>query len=236
MTSVDLATSHEPLIKAESLHVGYGQVDVLRDVSIEVRQGEFVGLLGPNGAGKTTLLMALAGYLKAKSGSILIDGKRGARTAHARARTGLGFVGEDRHVFPSLTSAQTMKLVKKSQRQQAYDLFPELERLKHRRCGLLSGGEQQMLAIGRALAARPCLLIVDELSLGLAPLVRERLLAVLRRVADEGAAILVVEQSAKSLVAVADRAYVLRRGEMIDERPARGWQNRLEDLGRLYLS
>jgi branched-chain amino acid transport system ATP-binding protein len=223
------------VLRADGIDASYGPVSVLRDVSIEVRPGELVGLLGPNGAGKSTLMMALSGHLRVSRGTVYISEQPAARAAHVRARAGVGFVGDDRHIFPSLTAAQTLKLLR-SGADHVYTLFPELRSLSRRRVGLMSGGEQQMLAVGRALAASPKVLLIDELSLGLAPVIRERLLRLLRIVADEGTAVLVVEQSARSILEVADRAYVLRRGEIIDHRAACEWHGKLDELSRLFLS
>jgi len=230
----DVAVSQAAVV-AEGLNTGYGPIDVLHDVSIEVRSGEIVALLGPNGSGKTTLLLTLAGFLQSPDGEIRLFGSPTRKPPHRRARSGLAFIGDDRHVFPSLTVRQNLRFAG-GNFDSLGSTFPDLERLWRRKAGLLSGGEQQMLSLARALSTHPKLIIVDELALGLAPLVCRLLLELLREAADEGAAVLVVEQSAHAVLEVADRAYVLRRGEMVDERPAAEWIGRLDELGSLYLS
>ena len=230
MTTTTLART---ALAARGLRTGYGTVEVLRGVDLHVRRGEIVALFGPNGGGKTTLLRALCGFIPPWSGEVLLHGLPCQAPPHRRARQGLGYLGEDRHTFPSLTVAQSLKLVPNGV-VAAVRRFPELGKLLSRRGGWLSGGEQQMLALGRALAAEPRVLLVDELSLGLAPMVRERLLHMLRTVADEGTAVLVVEQSVRAALQVADRAYVLRRGDIVDESSADRWRHDLDGLADLY--
>lgn len=232
------AAAREPGIEARGLSAGYGRVEVLRHVDLEVRPGEMVALLGPNGAGKTTLLRTLAGYLRPTAGDIVLFGTPSNRTpAYRRCRRGVSFMGEERHVFPSLTVRQSLRLVRGSG--DLLELFPLLAQRMHHRAALLSGGEQQMLALALALARKPRLLLIDELSLGLAPTVRERLLDMVRETIDGGVGgvgALVVEQNARAVLSRADRAYVLRRGEIVDERPARKWLGDLDQLASLYLS
>jgi branched-chain amino acid transport system ATP-binding protein len=224
-----------PALAAQDLRAGYGPVEVIRGVTFDVRPGEMVALLGPNGAGKTTLLQTLCGFVRPSAGEVLFGGEPSHVPPHRRAHRGLGYLGEDRHIFPGLTVAQNLKLVPNGVAG-AVARFPELAALLRRRAGWLSGGEQQMLALGRALAAAPRVLLIDELSLGLAPLVRQRLLGMLRAAADhDHAAVLVVEQSAKAVLEVADRAMVLRRGEIVDEAPAQRWCHDLDHLADLYL-
>ena len=223
------------MIEARSLCAGYGRVDVLRDIDLVVRPGEMVALLGPNGAGKTTLLRTLAGYRQPSAGDVVLFGRRCNRTpAHRRCRQGVSFMGEERHIFPGLTVRQSLRLVRG--RRTALELFPQLQERMGHRGALLSGGEQQMLALTMALAREPKLLLIDEVSLGLAPTVRERLLDTVRATADRGVGVLVVEQNARSVLTRADRACVLRRGELVDERPARDWLDDLDQLASLYLS
>jgi branched-chain amino acid transport system ATP-binding protein len=223
------------VLAARGLHAGYGPVEVLRDVDVEVAAGELVALLGANGSGKTTLLLTLAGILRPTAGEVLFGGEPAHGPAHRLARAGLAFLGDDRHLFPSLTVRQSLHLVPGAL-ECARERFPKLIDLLDRRTGLLSGGEQQMLGLARALGSGPRALVVDELSLGLAPAVREQLLADLRGAADEGMAVFVVEQNAASVLAVADRAYVLRRGSVVDHRPASAWAGRQHELGELFLS
>ncbi|MGW1028547.1 ABC transporter ATP-binding protein [Streptomyces sp. NPDC002577] len=222
-------------IAARGLSAGYGRVQVLRHIDLDVRPGEMVALLGPNGAGKTTLMRTLAGYRRPTDGDVYLFGVRCNRTpAYKRCRQGVSFMGEERHVFPGLTVRQSLRLVR--DQGEARELFPSLAQRARHRAALLSGGEQQMLALTLALARNPRLLLIDELSLGLAPMVRERLLDTLRETADRGVGVLVVEQNAGAVVSRADRAYVMRRGEIVDERPAKEWQNDLDGLASLYLS
>jgi branched-chain amino acid transport system ATP-binding protein len=232
---VTTAVRAAPLIETRSLAAGYGAVPVLRDVDLEVRAGEMVALLGPNGAGKTTLLRTLAGYRRPTAGEIDLFGERCERLpAHRRCRRGVSVMGEERHIFPGLTVRQSLRLVRADPEVAA--MFPALHQRSHHRAALLSGGEQQMLALALALARRPRLLLIDELSLGLAPTVRERLLDAVREQADRGVGVLVVEQDVRAALTRADRAYVLRRGEIVDRRPAREWLDDLDGLAQLYLS
>jgi ABC-type branched-subunit amino acid transport system ATPase component len=200
-----------PVLRATDLVAGYG-MPVLRGVSVEVRAGEVVGLLGPNGAGKTTTMLAISGVLPLSTGTVEIGGSAAHRTLHQRARIGMSFVAEGRGVLMSLTLEENLRLGQ-GPPAAAYDLFPELYRLRNKKAGQLSGGEQQMLSLARALASNPKLLLIDELSLGLAPQIVERLLRTIRQAADERRmAALVVEQHVDKVLSWVDRAYVLKRG------------------------
>ncbi len=212
-------------VEIEGLTVGYDGVAVVRNLDLYVDEGEVVALLGPNGAGKTTTLFALAGLLAPLSGTIAILGNTvRPNRPQTVARSGLAFVPEDRGLFYDLTVNENLRLSrKKSWRrfnkssQDPLDLFPVLRNLGTRPAGLLSGGEQQMLALARALSTNPRVLLVDEMSLGLAPIVVEQLLPMIRLIADSGTAVILVEQHVQLALEYADRGYVLRHGDCVLE-------------------
>ena len=230
-------------LECEGLSAGYSRVRVVHDLELTVEPGEVVALFGPNGAGKTTSLLALSGVIRAQAGAVRINGRqvRGGRP-HLAARAGLAFVPDDRALFYGLSAGQNLRLAVGSRRavgpavRQVLEYFPALAELLGRRAGLLSGGEQQMLAVGRALAMRPSVLMVDEMSLGLAPLVVQRLLPVVRRIADElGTAVLLVEQHVDLALEIADRAYVLDRGRVVISGPAKELRGRRDLLTASYM-
>jgi branched-chain amino acid transport system ATP-binding protein len=228
------------LLAVRDLIAGYRELAVVRHVSLHVEEGEVVALLGPNGAGKTTTLLTACGLLPRIGGDIRIGGtKLESLSASAIARMGVSLVPEDRALFFDLTVHENIRLGargNKSAVAQMLELFPELAVLASRKAGLLSGGEQQMLAIARGLAARPRLLVVDEMSLGLAPLIVERLLALLKRVVtDTGTALLLVEQHAHLSLGISDRAYVLNHGELVLEGRADDLRDRRDLLEVSYL-
>ena len=202
------------VLEAVKLSAGYGKISVLHDIDLKVAAGEVIALVGPNGAGKTTTLKAIGGYLTPTSGAVRWDGEEITTAPHKRARGGLAFVNESRSVLRGLTTRQNLKLARLTP-DACLALFPELTARLETKAGDLSGGEQQMLAVGRALARRPKLLMADELSLGLAPLVTERLLKAVRAAADaDGVGVLLVEQHLGNALRYADRVCLIVGGRI----------------------
>jgi sulfate-transporting ATPase len=222
------------VIETEGLRAGYGKVEIVRDLHLHVDAGEVVALLGPNGAGKTTTISTLSGQLSALGGEVRFLGVRTDAPLHVRARNGLGVVSQERAVLMDLTARENLR-VSRCDVERATALFPELEPHLERRVGLLSGGQQQMLALARCLARQCRLLLVDELSLGLAPLVVDRLLRAVRAAADAGTAVLLVEQHIHKALSVADRVLVMTRGTVALEGNARDFGARLDDIQDAYL-
>ncbi len=228
-------------LRVDSLSAGYLGTPVVRDLSLYVNPGEVVALFGPNGAGKTTTLSAIAGLIQPLGGSVHLEGvDTTGRQAHQLARAGVSLVPEGRALFFGLTVREHLKLAGRSggklRERELLELLPELEKCLSRKAGVLSGGEQQMLAVGRALVTRPRLLLVDEMSLGLAPVIVERMMPVLKRVADDlGAAVLFVEQHVALALDVADRAYVLNHGHLVLQGAAAELREKPELLKSSYL-
>ncbi len=227
--------SDAPLLEAVGLYAGFGGVSVVHDLSLEVRAGEVVVLLGANGAGKSTTLRTLAGAIAPIDGEVRWQGAPTHAPLHRRARRGLSLVTEERSVFMGLTAEANLRLGR-GPAERALDLFPELRPLVKRRAGLLSGGEQQILTLARALATEPSALLADELSLGLAPLVVNRLLAAVRDAADRGVGVLLVEQHAAQALAIADRGYVLRRGRVVLQGTAAELSRDFDEVRNSYLT
>ena len=213
------------MLQLDSIDVNYGKIQVLKGVSLTVNDGELVTLIGSNGAGKSTTLRTISGLLRPRQGSITYDGRRIDRMrSHEIVRMGIVHCPEGRRLFGHLTVNENLRLGAVSQpdraavakaRREVYELFPLLEERGSQAASTLSGGEQQMLAIGRALMAQPRLLLLDEPSLGLAPLLVESVFAIIRRIKARGVTILLVEQNAWQALEIADRGYVMETGKII---------------------
>jgi ABC-type branched-subunit amino acid transport system ATPase component len=233
-TAATAASGTPALVDATGLRAGYGDVEVVRGVDLRVAPGEVVALLGPNGAGKTTTLLTIAGELAPLGGELRVLGGGSRDPLHVRARSGLALVTQERAVLMGLTVAENLQ-VSRCDRARALELFPELEPHLDRRVALLSGGQQQMLALARSLGRDPKLLVVDELSLGLGPIVVDRLLQVVRAAADRGVGVLLVEQHVRKAMRVADRVVVLRRGVVELSGTVVELRDRLHDIQDAYL-
>jgi branched-chain amino acid transport system ATP-binding protein len=226
--------SRPVVVEAVSLDAGYGPIAVLRNVNLRVHEGEVVALVGANGAGKSTTLRALSGSITPTRGHVNMYGRETRDPLHRRARAGLRYITEQRSVFMNLSVMDNLKLGGKSI-EIPLSLFPELRPLLKRKVGLLSGGEQQMLTLGRALAPPATVLLADELSLGLAPLVVRRLLDAVRTGAANGLSVLLVEQQIKSAFEVADWVYVMQRGQVVLEGAAADLKSRIGEIEASYL-
>ncbi|MGE7766791.1 ABC transporter ATP-binding protein [Peribacillus sp. NPDC096540] len=213
------------MLKIEDINVYYGNIQALKGVSMEINEGEIVTLIGANGAGKSTLLKTISGLLKPKQGKVLFEeGSIGGKAAQSIVKMGISHVPEGRRVFANMTVAENLELgaylrkdkegIKKDM-EKVYELFPRLlERIKQQ-AGTLSGGEQQMLAMGRALMAKPRLLLLDEPSMGLAPLLVKQIFNIIQEISEAGTTILLVEQNANLALSIADRAYVVETGRIV---------------------
>ena len=216
------------MLELERIHAAYGEAQVLFDVSLEVGEGEVVALLGANGAGKTTTLRAILGLTPARAGTIRFKDRDITRLAtHLIARQGIGWVPDDRRVFPTLSVERNLAIARKSSPYKRWttgevgEIFSALPHLMRRSAENLSGGEMQMVAIARALMGGPAVLLLDEPSQGLAPKLVQDVLALIGRIKAEGVAVLVVEQHARAVLGVADRAYVMDLGRIVHQGSAR---------------
>jgi branched-chain amino acid transport system ATP-binding protein len=222
--------SAAPLLAVRDLHVAYGHVEAVRGVSLSVREGQFVTLIGPNGAGKTSLLSALAGLVRPKGGTVLLGGRDvTGLPAHRAVQAGISLVPEGRAILGRMTIEENLRLAGEIRRprteigpaiEEQCRRFPILGERRALLAGTLSGGEQQMLAFARALVARPRILLLDEPSMGLSPLLVQRIFEMVQAIHREGATILLVEQNARLALSITDHAYVLERGRVVFEGPS----------------
>lgn len=210
------------MLKIEDIHTYYGDSYVIQGVSLEVPKGSVIAVLGRNGVGKTTLIRSIVGFTPARRGRIVFNGQDVTHVAsHRIIKLGMGLVPQGRRVFPSLTVKENLAVAERRVNSHAwdfakiYDLFPRLKERHSQRANTLSGGEQQMLAIARALMARPRVILMDEISLGLMPIYVDETFKVIRNLHRQGVTILLVEQNARKALAAADRGYVIETGEMI---------------------
>ena len=216
----------QPMLELRQINTHYGAIRAACDVSLQVRQGEIVSLIGANGAGKTTLLMTVCGNPRASSGSVWFEGENITNLpSHLIMRKGIAISPEGRRVFHDLTVTENLKMggffldkaAIEAGMEHVFGLFPRLRERAHQRAGLMSGGEQQMLAIGRALMSKPRLLLLDEPTLGLAPLVIAQIFEIIQAIRSEGVTVFLVEQNANKALHIADRGYVLENGHVVLE-------------------
>lgn len=215
------------MLEVKNLSVSYGAIEAVKDISFTVNDGEIVSLIGANGAGKTTTLHTITGLVPAKSGSVMYNGVDLLKTHNNKIVTlGMAHIPEGRHVFTRMSVEENLEMGAFSLKDQSdlkkdldmvYGLFPRLKERRNQKAGTLSGGEQQMLAMGRALMSHPKLLMLDEPSMGLAPLLVEQIFDIIRQLHADGTTILLVEQNAQAALAVADRGYVLETGRIVTE-------------------
>lgn len=232
------------MLKVQNLKVFYGVINAIKGVSFEVKQGEIIALIGANGAGKTTILHTVTGLVAPKAGSILFEGRELTKVpAHKIVSMGMSHVPEGRRIFQALSVYENLKLgaflikdkkvIEKNLRY-VYDHFPRLEERKNQIAGTLSGGEQQMLAMGRALMSNPKIILMDEPSMGLSPLLVSEIFNIIQEVSNDGATVLLVEQNANKALSIADRAYVLETGKIVLSGNAKDLMNN-EEIRKAYL-
>ena len=232
------------MLSVNNLQVHYGMIQAIKDVSFEVNEGEVIALIGANGAGKTTILHTVSGLLQPTKGSVVFEGQDITKVpAHKIVSLGMAHVPEGRRVFAQLTVLENLKLGAYTRKdknemeetlQMIYKRFPRLEERKNQIAGTLSGGEQQMLAMGRALMSHPKIILMDEPSMGLSPIFVEEVFKIIRDISAEGVTVLLVEQNAKKALNIADRAYVLETGNIILQGDAKKLMND-ESVKKAYL-
>ncbi|MBQ8765584.1 MAG: ABC transporter ATP-binding protein [Clostridia bacterium] len=234
-----------PLLKVDNIEVYYGMIKALKGVSFEVNKGEIVALIGANGAGKTTILHTVTGLLKPKTGKILFNDQDITKTpAHKIVSMGMAHVPEGRRIFSQLSVLDNIKLGAFTRKDKdeieqtlkyVYERFPRLQERKNQIAGTLSGGEQQMLAMGRALMSKPDFVLMDEPSMGLSPLLVSEIFDIIKAINENGTTVLLVEQNAKKALSIADRAYVLETGNIVLSGDAKELMND-ESVKKAYLS
>lgn len=232
------------LLEVKDLQVSYGMIQAIKGISFEVEQGEVIALIGANGAGKTTTLHTITGLKKANAGEVLFEGHNLLKTpAHKIVGLGMAHVPEGRRIFPTLSVLQNLKLGAYTRNdkneiastiEMIYKRFPRLEERKNQLAGTLSGGEQQMLAMGRALMSQPKIILMDEPSMGLSPLYVSEIFEIIKEISAGGTTVLLVEQNAKKALSIASRAYVLETGSIVMSGDAKEMMDN-EDIKKAYL-
>ena len=232
------------VLTIKDLEVYYGVIQAIKGVSFEVNQGEVIALIGANGAGKTTILHTITGLIAPKNGSVLFEGKELTKTpAHKIVSLGMAHVPEGRRVFADLSVYENLRMGAYTRKDRAeieetlekvYERFPRLKERRNQMAGTLSGGEQQMLAMGRALMSKPKILLMDEPSMGLSPIMVNEIFSIIQEVSDSGTTVLLVEQNAKKALAIADRGYVLETGNIVLEGKASDLLNN-DSIKKAYL-
>lgn len=232
------------MLEVKNLEVYYGVIQAIKGISFEVNEGEVIALIGANGAGKTTTLQTITGMLQPKAGEIIFEGKDISKIpGHKIVSMGMAHVPEGRRVFAELSVYENLKLgayTRKDKKEieetlaRVYKSFPRLEERKNQLAGTLSGGEQQMLAMGRALMSKPKIILMDEPSMGLSPILVEEIFHIIREISAGGTTVLLVEQNAKKALAIADRAYVLETGNIVLSGDAKGMMNN-DSIKKAYL-